>query len=351
MNGRGKDKTAVFALTERGLKLSDRIAGALGASVVYEPPVLADGGLKKEVRRAFSRMGALVFISAAGIAIRCVAPLLKGKHKDPAVVVVDERGRFAVSLLSGHMGGANRLASKIARTIGATPVITTATDIWGLPSVEELAERLSLAIEDPKRIKAVNSAILEGRRVFVADRNAKRVKRIKGAFKGVFTCCGTMPKRLGEREAALLITSRLVVLPAGILERTLLLRPKEIVAGIGCGKGVPKAEIKKALTQAFTGAGLSTLSIKTIATIDIKKNERGLNALAKEMGVPVEAYCAVELERVKYPSRPSKTVLQATGSGAVAEPAALISSGAQKPCLKKTKIGRVTIAAAFLPSR
>lgn len=344
-------KTALFALTRRGLALSSKIAGALDSVEVFEPSMLREGGLKKEAVRAFSRMGALVFISATGIAIRCVAPLLKGKHVDPAIVVVDERGRFAISLLSGHLGGANGLAEKIARSIGATAVITTATDIWGLPSIEEVAERFSLSIEDPKKIKAVNSAILEGRKVFVADRNAERRKEIGSAFKDVFTCRKTLPTKLGERDAAILITSRHEDMPGELAGRTLVLRPKEIVAGIGCGRGVAKADIKKALCSAFEKAGLSTLSIKNIATIDIKKNERGLAALAREMGVPIEAYGAIELNRVRYPSRPSKAVLSATGAGAVAEPAALLSSGAEKLCLKKTKSGHVTIAAAFLSSR
>lgn len=348
MKGRNKGKTVIFALTERGLGLSKKIEGALGSVEVLKPTALSNGGLKKEAGRAFRRADALVFISATGIAIRCVAPLLKGKHVDPAIVVVDERGRFSVSLLSGHMGGANALAERIARATGATAVITTATDIWGLPSAEELAEKFSLVIEDPRKIKAANSAILEGKKVFVADSNAKRLKEIKGSFKNVFTCRKSLPEKLGGREAAILITSRLDEVPIGIAERTLTLRPKEIIAGIGCGKGVGKSDIKKALLKAFNKAGLSILSVKAIATIDIKKNEKGLCALAKEMGIPIEAYPAKELVAVNYPSRPSKAVRDATGAGAVCEPAALLSSGAEKLCLKKTKTGRVTIAAAFL---
>lgn len=352
MKGRGKlEKTAVFALTERGLVLAEKIACALGSAEVFEPSQLVKGGLKKEASRAFRRFDALVFISAVGIAIRCVAPLLKGKHLDPAVVAVDERGRFAISLLSGHMGGANRLAEVVAKAINATPVITTATDIWDLPSIEELAEVFSLAIEDPKKIKAVNSAILNSEKVFVIDGSSARRNEIMERFKGVFTCLRTLPKRLGPKEACVLVSSRVEPIPAALAERTLTLRPKEIVAGIGCGKGVPKALIKKALFEAFTTAGLSTLSIKKIATIDIKKNERGLKALARELGAPIEVYGAKELNRVKYPSMPSSAVMKATGVYGVAEPCALISSGAKILCLKKTKIGHVTIAAALLPSR
>ena len=215
MKGRDKKaKTVVFALTERGLPLAEKIALSFGTVDVFEPRALVSGGLKKEVARSFSAAGALVFISAVGIAVRCVAPLLKGKLSDPAVVVVDERGRFAISLLSGHMGGANRLAEKVAQGSGAAPVITTATDIWGLPSVEELAGEFTLRIEDPKKIKAVNSAILNSGKVFVVDASRSRREVVKRKFKGVFTCQGAFPKKLGPVDACVLISSRTEPVPA-----------------------------------------------------------------------------------------------------------------------------------------
>lgn len=348
MKGQGRKGTAVFALTERGLALSEKIAGAVEGAEVFAPGQLVDGGLRQKAQRAFNTKGALVFISAVGIAVRCCAPLLRGKQTDPAVVVVDERGRFAVSLLSGHLGGANRLAKRIASAIGAAAVITTATDLWGLPSVEDLAERLSLSIEDPGLIKAVNSAILEGRRVVVADRDLSRRKAVREDFLGVFACRASLPEKLAPGEAAVLVTSRLIELPKALARRTLVLRPRDIVAGIGCGRGASKAEIKDALETAFRKAGLSTLSIARIATIDLKKNERGLVALAKELSVPVETWAAERLRAVRCPSGPSKAALAATGAGAISEPAALLSSGARRLCLKKTKKGRVTIAAAYL---
>ncbi len=352
MKGRDKAITAaVFALTERGAGLAAKIAAAIGPAEVLKPAALADGGLKKEAAKAFRRREALVFISATGIAIRSVAPLLKGKHLDPAVVVVDERGRFSISLLSGHMGGANRLAAAVAKAIGATPVITTATDIWGLPSAEDLAESFSLVIEDPKKIKAVNSAILGAAKVFVADGNLARRKEAGKRFKGVFTCRKALPKKPGPKDACVVISSRVEPIPAAFAGRTLVLRPREIAVGVGCGKGVPKAMIKKALVETFAAARLSTLSIRNLATIDIKKNEKGLKALAKELGVPIEVYPAAGLNRVKGPSVASRAVMKATGAAAVAEPAALISSGAKKLCIRKTKTGHVTIAAALLPSR
>lgn len=335
----------------RGLAIASRIKGTIADAEVFGPAELAGGGLKKEAARAFRRRRALVFISAAGIAVRCVSPLLKGKHVDPAVVVVDERGRFSISLLSGHMGGANRLAAEVAEAVGAAPVITTATDVWGLPSVEELAEALGAAIEDPKKIKAVNSAILEGARVFVVDANRARRAAAKKTFSGAFTFRSVLPVRLGAREVCVIVSSSVEKVPAALAGRTLFLRPREIVAGVGCGRGVPKAMIKKALLAALSAASLSPLSIRNFATIDLKKNERGLVSLASELGAPIEAYPASRLNAVKSPSGRSAAAMKATGAFAVAEPAALISSGARSLCVRKTKTGHVTIAAALVPSR
>lgn len=338
-------------MSARGLALAARMKDAIGGAEVFAPEALANGGLKREAAKAFRRSGGLIFISAAGIAVRCVCPLLKGKHVDPAVVVVDERGRFSISLLSGHMGGANRLASEAAEAIGATAVITTATDAWGLPSVEELAGWLGAVIEDPKKIKAVNSALLEGGKVFVVDANGKRRAAAKKRFAEAFTFGSSLPGRLGGKDALVIVSSAVGKIPAQLSARTLVLRPREIVAGVGCGKGVSKADIKKALFGALAAASLSPLSIRNLATIDLKKNERGLVSLARELGAPIEAYSASRLNKGRRPSGKSEAALKATGALAVAEPAAFISSGAKRLCVTKTKTGHVTIAAAIAPSR
>src|SRR3989337_1327794 len=116
---------------------------------------------------------------ASGIVVRSIAPFLKNKAEDPAVVVVDEKGRYVISLLSGHLGGANKLAEDIAKIIGAKPVITTATDVNNLPCIEDIAEKFHLAIEDVKKIKVVNSAIVNGRNAVIVDENIKRLSAIK----------------------------------------------------------------------------------------------------------------------------------------------------------------------------
>ncbi|MCL4873037.1 cobalamin biosynthesis protein [bacterium] len=352
MSGRADERAgiAVFAVTQRGLKVSKRLEAALNGVKVFSPEELKDKGLRKMAAFAFKRSGALVFVSAAGIAIRAIAPLVKAKHLDPAVVVVDERARFSISLLSGHLGGANRLAAEIAAAIRATPVITTATELWGLPSAEDIAGAFSLSIENPGGIKAVNSAILGGRTVHVVDTDMARLKAIKKRFgKGGFKFTKGAPRRLKEGEAIIRVTSGARKNSGPEARRTLIFRPRDVVAGIGCGKGVPKEELKKALRAALRKVGISPLSIKGFATIELKRGEKGITALAKEMRVSVEYFGSARLKKVKTPSPRSVFVKKITGTWGVAEPAALISSGAKELCLRKIKRGRVTVALARAP--
>lgn len=352
MSGRADVRAgiAVFAVTERGLEAAKRLESAFKEVKVFSPGELKNGGLRKKTAWAFKRSAALVFVSATGIAVRAIAPLVKAKHLDPAVVVVDERARFSISLLSGHLGGANRLAADIAGALKAAPVISTATELWGLPSAEDIAGAFSLSVENPGGIKAVNSAILDGRTVYISDRDSARLKALKERFgKGPFRFSRSVPARLKEGEAVILVTSSLEK-PAGPLSgRTLILRPREIVAGIGCGKGVAKDEIEKALRGAFKKAGLSPLSLKGFATVELKRGEKGLSALADEMRVRIEFFGSGRLERVKAPSPGSAFVKGVTGTWGVAEPAALLSSGARELCLRKIRRGRVTVALARAP--
>jgi cobalt-precorrin 5A hydrolase len=205
-------KLRLFPVTERGYGLARKIRKGFKEAVVYRPSELRQGGLGKRVKEAFEDSmrgdGGLVFVSAVAVSVRTIAPFLRGKHTDPPVVVVDELGRFAISVVSGHQGGANELTRIVAGLIGATPVITTATDLHGLPCIEEIAKSFSLEIEDVKRIKHINSAILRGARVVVVDRNTARLNAIKKGFglKGVFRFQKSLPKRLKEDTPLVVIS-------------------------------------------------------------------------------------------------------------------------------------------------
>jgi cobalt-precorrin 5A hydrolase len=311
---------------------------------------LSRGGLKRLVRAAFDARSDILFITASGIAVRSVAPFLRGKHLDPAVVAMDEGGGFVISLLSGHLGGANRLARELAAFFGATPVITTATDVAGLPCVEDLAERFSLAIDDVRKIKAINSAVLKGEKVPVIDRDPKRRKEAGLIFGASFRFVSRLPERLDKHRAFVMVSSRTGVVPAEIKRKTLVLRPREFAVGVGCRRGVTVEEVSTAISKALKDSGVSPLSIKNLATIDIKKDEEGLTGFAARAGVPMEFFTAAELNTVKPPSGRSRMVEEKTGAGGVSEPAALLSAGVKRLWLKKRIFKRVTVAVARVPS-
>lgn len=336
----------ILPVTEAGFKLGRMIKKAFSGARLFTPLELKDGGLKKAAKEAWRTRAPLLFISASGIAVRTIAPFIKDKATDPAVVFMDEAGRFVVSLLSGHLGCANSLAKEIARLIGATPVVSTATDLKGLPCIEDIAKGFSFAIEDTRGIKRVNSEILKGGSVTVVDGDGSRLAALKAAFKeGPFVFRKTAPR--AKKGVVVLITSSIKTSPGA----SLVLRPRELSVGIGCRRGVARKEIKEAVEKAFKEAGLSTASIAKVATIDIKRGEKGLIGFARSLGLEIEFFRAEKLEGKMKGLKSSRFVLETTGTGGVAEPSALISSGGKTLCIRKKKTGRVTVAAARVPFR
>ncbi|MFQ5465250.1 MAG: cobalt-precorrin 5A hydrolase [Thermodesulfobacteriota bacterium] len=347
--GRGRRRVVIFAVTEGGERLAERIArGREGFEISR-----GGGGLRARVEEAFGGADALVFISATGIAVRMIAPLLQGKDRDPAVVVIDETGRFCVSLLSGHLGGANDLARELARAIGAAPVITTATDALGLPSAEEVASAFDLAIENVAAIKAVNSAIIRGGPVVVVDAHPARRGAMKRAFSpsGVFRFRKDFPPADAARACVLVSSSAEPGAPEGFGPKTLIMRPREFVIGLGCRRGVSVGDVERACDQALACLKVSPLSIRNLATIDIKGDEEGMAGFARARGLEIVFYRAEELNTAAAPSGASKKVREVTGARAVAEPAALLSAGAKRLWMRKKVLGPVTVAVARVPSR
>ncbi|MCP4230007.1 MAG: hypothetical protein GY771_07645, partial [bacterium] len=256
-----------------------------------------------------------------------------------------------ISLISGHLGGANLLAEGLATAIGGTPVITTATDIAGRPCVEDIACTFHLAVEDPSRIKIVNWAILKGEKVVVVDADRERLKEMKELFgkTGPFTFKSKLIKKPDKNTPLVIISPKLEI--KTFTSDTLILRPKVIIIGIGCRRGAKTTDIKTLIETALKDNGLSTLSIKNLATTDLKRDEEGLTLFADKMGLDIDYYTREELNIVDPPSGETKKALTTFGIRAVAEPAAMISAGVNKLCIKKVKSKTVTIAAAMAPLR
>lgn len=279
----------------------------------------------------FAEADALVFCCAAGIAVRGIAPHVRSKKTDPAVLVVDETGRFVVSLLSGHIGGANELATDLAADLGATPVVTTATDLNGLFAVDVFAEKNHLFIESMALAKEVSAALLAGEKVgFCSDLPVR----------------GAVPPELTEGAAAIgvCVTADRSKTP---YEKTLRLIPRTLVAGLGCRRGKDPGEMERFFAENLAMVGADVRTLRAIASVDLKADEPCLLALAENYHVPFFTYGADELNALPGTFSGSDFVKGVTGVDCVSERAALKCAGAGGTLVcKKTAGEGMTFALA-----
>lgn len=302
------------AFTDCGMETGKRLEGL--ESLTRCPK----GGLAQWVEAAWEQAEGLVFIGAVGIAVRAIAPRIVHKAKDPAVLVVDETGKFVIPILSGHIGGANAAAMEIARALGAVPVVTTATDLHGLFAVDTWAVSQGLAIANPEAIKNVSGKILAGKTV---------------AIQSDFPLEGAFPSGVAEAAAGDVIIS------AKKQGRAALhLIPRCISLGIGCRKGAEEAAIE-ALYQEL---GIADAAICGVYSIDLKAGEAGLLAFCKRHGFPFQTFSAEELKTAEGSFTPSKFVQSVTGVDNVCERAAVLGGGTLQ--VPKQAQNGVTIAAA-----
>jgi cobalt-precorrin 5A hydrolase len=322
--------------------VSHRYAGqAGGGCTCFEP---AD--LKNLIAGLWKKYDGFVLIMATGIVVRIIAPLLESKETDPAVVVMDDAGRFAISLLSGHLGGANELAERCAFASGARAVVTTATDANDLPSFDMLAKEQGWAIDDINRVKTLNTLLLDNEEIAVVDPTGQVRPWLHGRGKVAFY--ETFAEAVGSTARGFLfVTNR--HLPQQITpEQLLILRPRNLVLGVGCNRGTPVDEIEMLAATHLKRLFLSLKSVSSIASVAAKRDEPGLIELAERLGVPLRCFESDELNLVAFPSPPSEHALAAVGVAGVAEPAAILASGGGRLLLKKVKSANVTLAVAEL---
>ena len=332
---------AVWAITPNGAALASKIAAGIPKADVYVAQKIAGpadacrfDSLAQAVAECFQRYTGHVFIMATGIVVRTVAPLMVHKTRDPAVVVTDDRGQFAISLLSGHLGGANRLAEQVAAAIGAQPVITTATDVNAVPAIDVLAQEAGMVIENPQAIKTVNMALLTGAAVEVHDPFGLISNRIPNAR-------AVGPG--GPLVARVFVDDRLLDAPPGAL----VLRPPSLVAGIGCNRGTAADEIRELLLATLRDAGLCRESLRGLASIDLKADEPGLIALAQELGLPLEFFGREEINRVGGAVQtPSAMVEKHIGVKSVCEATAIIATHGGELIVPKRTTRNATVAIA-----
>lgn len=277
-----------------------------------------DSSLRDWTGRRFAESDAIVFIGACGIAVRSIAPFVSSKKTDPAVVVIDEQGKFAISLLSGHIGGANELTEEISNLLHATPVITTATDINNKFAVDVFAKTNGCYISDMTMAKEISAALVNGNSV---------------GFASDFPWVGEIPKELQlldeedetkeKPEMGIYVTNSYLKHP---FVHTLYLVPKIITLGVGCKKDTPADTVEKVVRKACDELLIPSVSMELVASIDLKKEEQGILEYCKERNLPFETYSAEQLKEVEGSFAESKFVEETTGVDNVCERSAILGS-------------------------
>ena len=342
-------KIVMFAFSPEGIRNMDRLRGRWEKtdrqveiqSVVKcrgESRRNEDAPLEELVKEAFSSADALIFWCAAGIAVRCIAPCLTHKSQDPAVLVLDERGKHCISLLSGHMGGANALAGTVSALCGAEPVITTGTDTEHRFSVDEFARCNGLVVTDWEKAKRISAKVLAGETLTIGSGMKKeQYCPVEGLEEQNW--------KEGEflSNADVWITPRRITAPDQVLQ----LIPRNLTVGIGCRKGTELSALHAALDRFMEQTGLDRRGICQITSIDRKKEEQGLVDLASDLGVPFVTYTSEELLQApgEYPS--SEFVREITGVDNVCQRSAMLGAGDGAAVIaEKTVVDGITMAAA-----
>lgn len=322
----------IIAFSERGINLGERIQSYF--TVKNHASSLTrclDGGLSGWTDEHFQQDSALVFIGSCGIAVRAVSNHIVSKMSDPAVVVIDELATYAVSLLSGHLGGANELAAELANLTAAIPVITTATDRSSVFAVDVWAKKQGLFIANPERIKNVSVRLLAGEDV---------------VLKSLFPIQGCVPDGilLSDSGYHMLITYK-----TNGKADALRLVPQSVTLGIGCRKDTDVSIIENAYALMLAKASCHPAALKRVCSIDMKENEPGILEFCARHHLPYETFSAEELQKVPGTFTSSAFVQSVAGVSNVCERSAVLGSRGGKLLSGKNAGFGVTMALAIAP--
>ncbi|MCI6121120.1 cobalt-precorrin 5A hydrolase [Blautia obeum] len=338
---------ALICFTQKGKILADKVAARLREEeyrVTVDVkctgiPEATDLTLSDWTRQQFESQDALIFIGATGIAVRAIAPYVRSKQKDPAVLVIDEMGIHCIPLLSGHIGGANELALLVSEKIQALPVITTATDINQKWAVDVFAVKNGLQIQDMKRAKRISADILKETPVLIDFQGNE--KNVEGKLPRGLVLWNPIEDQ-GKNEPD--ISVGIYRNPAW--SQTLYLIPKVVVAGIGCRRHTEAEQIELAVTNVLRQNHIWPESIWQAASIDIKANEPGILEYCLAHRLQFQVYSSKELQEVKGDFTSSGFVERVTGVDNVCERSALCASESGQLIVKKQAGNGVTVALA-----
>ena len=317
-------KIGILAISEGGQRLAADLAAKMPSALLLEQK----GGVAQVLAEHWRELDGFVCIMATGIVVRSIAPLLQGKESDPCVVVMDEKGRHVVSLLSGHLGGGNDLARQVAALVGGEAVITTASDTLGLAALDLWARGQDLVCESKEGLTRASAKLVNTGRLKIYSEMA--IASLPHGLEAV----------AGPEQAEIVVSARIADYGPAVV-----FRPRNLVVGVGCNRGTPVAELRQACEELFAERNLSQLSIRNLASIDLKQDEVGLLAFAEERGWRLDFFSKEELNRVENITV-SEAALRNVGAVGVAEPAALLSAQSNDLLVGKKKWRNVTMAVA-----
>lgn len=347
---------AIVAITKHGLALARRLHAALPGSellapkkflVGEEPGVTAmEAPLKDEVARFFHQYEQIAFFVSLGAVVRLIAPHLKDKHVDPGVLVVDDRAQFVISVLSGHVGGANAFTEDVARILGATPVITTASDVGKTIPVDILGRELGWTLEGEANVTRVSAAVVNEEPIAFVQETGEttwwtRDVPLPPQIKRFATLEAVGGSAFG---AYLIVSDRALDLPPSVASRCVIYRPKSLVLGMGCDRGTSFEEVDGLIEETLSRHGLALASVKAVATIEQKRDEPALLRLCETYGWEFKVYTKDELANVRAVENPSETVRKWVGVPSVSEAASLVYAGADRLLVPKVKSTKATLS-------
>ncbi len=333
-------KAGIMFFTDKGSILSEKMAVLLaregfevaqyGMAKYCRAGQQASTGFADLTAQLFAECKLLIYVGAVGIAVRYIAPCVKDKKTDPAVISIDERGKFAIALLSGHIGGANRITERIAKELGSVAVVTTATDINGLLAVDEWSVQNKMLIGDMHMAKKIAASLVDGERVGLHTQ---------------YPIEGELPKNIVCSDVpnlGIVIADNYEYTP---YTDTLFLQPQNICVGIGCRRGTPCAEIESFVFAKLQELGIERQRIVGLGSVDLKKDEQGLLEFARKNNLPIEFYSSEELAELPGEFTTSEFVRKTVGVDNVCERSAVKLGGVNGNfVLKKTAQNGITMA-------
>ena len=381
----------VMAFTSGGLKTAKRLSGILShqkdaearffaparimeASAAgrasgepAEAPAFSSSSLAEFTSLAFAEADHIIYIGAAGIAVRAIASHLKSKDTDPGVIVMDEKADYVIPILSGHIGGANALAVDLARALGAQAVITTATDVNGVIAIDSWATENHMKIDRIGNIKYISSAVLENRRVKVytqcrgrfAGQKAQELAGLYQGFETLESLDSQGPPESSDSELPLIVITDSQSLIKDVRKNfpeALVLIPCVTFAGMGCRKDIDFLPAEELFEQALTELDLDVRAVRSLNSVDLKKDERALLMLAEKYSMEFNTFSAEELMEAELHTDAemshSELVSRVAGASNVCERAAVMGAlGFESDIyiiMKKTKRNGVTIAVSCI---